>query len=160
MGLACSFALNRQATSQLVCPGLGSFAAFSGQKEGRNNPAAIDKPDIGPLPTGRYFIVDRQSGGRMGWLRDTVLADFYTTDRSAWFALYRDDGKVDDETSVNGVTRGAFRLHPFGPRGLSEGCITLLHAADFTRLHDQLKKDGLTTAIPGGGAAYGTVDVA
>ena len=158
MGLACSFKLNRQATSQLVCPGLGSFAAFSGQKEGRNNPAMVDKTEIGPLPPGRYYIVDRRSGGRLGWLRDWINAE-WSVDRNEWFALFREDGVVDDVTSIDGVVRGGFRLHPIGPLGLSEGCITLFHLSDFVRLRDALKKEGVSTAIPSGGAAYGTVDV-
>ncbi|ABA49261.1 unnamed protein product [Burkholderia pseudomallei 1710b] len=39
------------------------------------------------------------------------------SDRSTWFALYRADAKIDDETDVNGVKRSAFRLHPNGPMG-------------------------------------------
>ena len=116
MAVACTFKLNRKSTSQLVCPGVGSFPAFSGQKEGRDNPAMVSKADIGPLPLGRYYIVDRQSGGRLGWLRDWA-SRHYSVDRNEWFALYRDDGVIDDATSVGGVSRGAFRLHPIGPRG-------------------------------------------
>jgi hypothetical protein len=145
--------------STLVAPGVGMYPAFSGQKEGRNNPAAMGKPDIGPLPTGRYFIVDRESGGRLGWLRDLVLENVYGTDRGSWFALYRDDGRIDDVTMVNGVRRGAFRLHPIGPRGLSEGCITLNSPSDFLALSRKLRA-GPMIAVAGGGKAYGTVDVA
>ena len=158
MGIACTFTLNRRPVSQLVCPGIGSFAAFSGLGEGRNNPAMVNRANIGPLPTGRYYIVDRQSGGRLGWLRDWQKRTFGSTDHSLWFALYRDDGTVDDKTSVEGVERGSFRLHPIGPMGISEGCITLILPADFTRLHDALKR-GSTTPIPGGGVSYGTIDV-
>ncbi|WP_254367149.1 tlde1 domain-containing protein [Paraburkholderia sp. NMBU_R16] len=33
-----------------------------------------------------------------------------------WFALYRNDGVVDDYTFIDGVRRGNFRLHPNVPR--------------------------------------------
>jgi hypothetical protein len=52
----------------------------------------------------------------------------YGTDRSEWFALYSAD-TADDWVFVNGVQRGNFRLHPKGPRNLSEGCITLADPA-------------------------------
>ena len=158
MGLACTFALNRRAVSQLVCPGVGSFAAFSGRPEVRNDPTAADKADIGPLPPGRYYIVDRQSGGRLGWLRDW-FSSHWSVDRNEWFALYRDDGTIDDVTIINGVSRGAFRLHPIGPARRSDGCITLLSLSDFLKLRGFLKREGLHTVIPGKGLAYGTVDV-
>ncbi|CAN7288738.1 DUF2778 domain-containing protein [Trinickia sp. LjRoot230] len=70
MPAACTFSLNSQKTSVLSCPGAGLFSAFSGTSTGHDNPKAVAQPDIGPLPPGRYFIVDRQSGGRAGWIRD------------------------------------------------------------------------------------------
>jgi hypothetical protein len=36
-----------------------------------------------------------------------------------WFALYRDDGLIDDWTWINGVNRGDFRLHSVGGQGIS-----------------------------------------
>jgi hypothetical protein len=82
------------------------------------------------------------------------------TDRSEWFALYRDDGTIDDETFVNGVRRGAFRLHPVGPQRRSEGCITLSKPEDFKRLSASLRAQGATLAIPKATLkAYGTVVV-
>ncbi|WP_323045898.1 tlde1 domain-containing protein, partial [Paraburkholderia sp.] len=48
--------------STLRCDGVGDFAAFSGNSSGKNNPAAVAVPDVGPLPPGRYYIVDRGSG--------------------------------------------------------------------------------------------------
>ena len=158
MALACTFRLNNQRMSS-VDSELGCMFAFSGTGAGRNRLDAVGKADVGPLPPGRYYIVDRQSGGRMGTLRDFMLHHVYGTDRSIWFALYREDGWVDDVTWVGKVQRGAFRLHPIGPRGLSEGCITLASASDFTHLHDRLKA-GPTIRIPCTvGMAYGTIDV-
>ncbi|WP_434113833.1 tlde1 domain-containing protein [Paraburkholderia caffeinilytica] len=63
MPIQCTFRLNNQETSTFFCPGFGGVAAFSGTKAGRDNPALTDKPDLGPLPAGRYYLVDRQSGG-------------------------------------------------------------------------------------------------
>ena len=144
----------------LVCPGVGTFPAFSGNGIGRNNAEATDRINVGALPEGRYYIVDRASGGILAHLRDLFLKGIYGTDRNAWFALYRDDGKVDDITFIHGVRRGNFRLHPIGPRGLSEGCITLLQAQDYRRLADYLHKRGANILVPGSGLrAYGTIEV-
>lgn len=159
MALNCTFWLNSDVMSSFDCPGLGCMQAFSGTGTGRNRPDSVGIAELGPLPTGCYYIVDRQSGGRMGTIRDFVLHQFYGTDRSSWFALYRDDGVIDDVTSIGKVQRGAFRLHPIGPRGLSEGCITLASPAAFERLRVKLKA-GPVIPIPGTtGTAYGTVTV-
>ena len=157
-GIQCTFTLNGQTTSMLTCGSFGSVTAYSGQKEGRNNPKLAAPPDIGPIPPGTYYIVDRQSGGHFGWIRDLYAAyGWGTTDRSKWFALY--SGKTGDETFVNGVKRGGFRLHPEGPMRLSEGCITVLDPKRFDALADAIRKPGAMTPIPGGGMAYGTVEV-
>ncbi|PTB20932.1 hypothetical protein C9I57_09360 [Trinickia symbiotica] len=159
MPISCQFHLNNNQFSTLSCTGVGAFTAFSGNGEGRDNPAAVDQPDVGPLPPGRYYIVDRESGGRMGSIRDFVLKHFYRTDRTAWFALYRNDDIIDDWTSVNGIRRGNFRLHPVGPRRLSDGCIALVSPSQFEILRDRLKSAS-TISIPGTTMrAYGTVDV-
>ena len=159
MPISCQFALNNSQFSTFICAGIGAFAAFSGNGLGRDNPAAVDKPDIGPLPPGRYYIVDRESGGRMGSIRDFVLKHFYGTDRTTWFALYRSDDVIDDWTSINGIRRGNFRLHPIGPRRLSDGCIAIVSPSQFKMLYDRLKSTP-TISIPGTAMrAYGTVDV-
>ena len=73
-----------------------------------------------------------------------------------WFALYRNDGVIDDKTEINDVIRGEFRLHP-GSR--SEGCVTLKDNDDFNRLRKLLlntKKE----KIPGTNINYyGTIEV-
>lgn len=84
----------------------------------------------------------------------------YGADRSQWFALYRNDGKIDDETYIGGARRGAFRLHPIGAMRRSEGCITLASHAAFSRLSSGLRGKGATLAVPGTTLkAYGTVEV-
>ncbi|MES3154271.1 DUF2778 domain-containing protein [Sphingomonas faeni] len=159
MAIACTFALNGRSMSTLVAPGVGSFAAFSGSGRWRNDPKGVGVAKIGPLPEGRYYIVDRESGGRLGWLRDFVKDSWSGIDHSSWFALLRDDGRLDDETFVGHIRRGEFRLHPVGPMGISEGCVTLRRLADFVRLAAALR-NAQPLAIPrGGGRAYGTIEV-
>ena len=95
----------------------------------------------------------------MSSMRDFVLKNLYGTDRTTWFALYRDDDVIDDRTSINGIRRGNFRLHPVGPRRLSEGCIALADPAQFKTLRDRLKSTPVIS-VPGTVMrAYGTVDV-
>nr|WP_244124552.1 DUF2778 domain-containing protein [Burkholderia gladioli] len=36
------------------------------------------------------------------------------THRADRFALYRNDGKIDDVTVISGIRRAYFRLHPVG----------------------------------------------
>lgn len=158
MPVACTFQLNAKPTSVLQCAGIGNFVAFSGRDSGRDNPAAVEKEMIGPLPPGRYYIVDRQSGGHLGWLYDVVRKYGYGTDRDQWFALWRE--KTGDTTIINGVHRGQFRLHPIGPQGLSEGCITLTSPHSFAQFAAHLRKQGATWPVPGSSLkAYGWVDV-
>nr|WP_244923066.1 DUF2778 domain-containing protein [Paraburkholderia silvatlantica] len=145
--------------SVLRCDGLGDFAAFSGRDGVKNNPASVSIPDVGPLPPGRYYIVDRGSGGLFTHMRDFFMDLVNDTDREKWFALYRDDGQIDDWTFINGVGRGHFRLHPHGRVNISEGCITLADPPAFYRLRDRLLH-ATPIGLPGGkGFAYGTVDV-
>jgi hypothetical protein len=81
------------------------------------------------------------------------------SDHTDWFALYAIDGRIDDETYCNQVRRGHFRLHPKGPRGISEGCITIEKQIDFQRIRALLKGNQLTE-VPGlDFKAYGKVVV-
>jgi hypothetical protein len=80
-------------------------------------------------------------------------------DRRDWFALYAIDEKIDDITYCDKVKRGGFRLHPKGPTGRSEGCITIEFYRDFQLLRTMLKGSA-QTAIPGTNLkAYGKVVV-
>lgn len=107
----------------------------------------------GPIPPGTYFIFDRQSGGRLGRFRDIFNG------RSDWFALYAIDQKIDDETLCEQIKRGSFRLHPKGPLGISEGCITVETRADFQRLRAVLLQSERMMVPDAGLEAYGKVVV-
>ncbi|WP_322014344.1 DUF2778 domain-containing protein [Paraburkholderia sp. J12] len=144
--------------SSLHCPGVGDFAAFSGDKSGKDNPSDIAIAGVGPIPPGRYYIVDRGSGGVFSQLRDFIGARTWSTDKSQWFSLYSAQ-TMNDWVFVHGVRRGNFRLHPVGPEHLSEGCITLTDQAQFRRLHAALKASSRIPMPGGKGFAYGTVDV-
>ncbi|MEW6347326.1 MAG: DUF2778 domain-containing protein [Pseudomonadota bacterium] len=154
MPITCTFTLNTRPMSMLVCPGIGGMPAFSGLGNAVDDPRAIAKADIGPLPQGTYYIVDRQSGGRLGWFWDRMPGHNPTE----WFALYRDDGVIDDETIINGVKRGNFRLHPKGALGISKGCITLARKGDFEKLRTLLHRQQ-TFSVGAGIKAYGRVEV-
>jgi hypothetical protein len=96
----------------------------------------------GPIPPGSYFIIDRESGGVLGPLRNLF------NDRSDWLALYADDGRVDDEVKCNSIARGNFRLHPKGPLGISEDCITIEKPSEFHLVRSLIRSEKLQ-AIPG-----------
>jgi hypothetical protein len=113
----CSFELNGKPMSDFKI-GTMSFPAFSGLGQNANKRPLACVKGAGPIPPGMYFIVDREHGGRLGWLRDLF------NEHGEWFALYADDGQIDDEIFYDQVKRGNFRLHPKGSLGRSEGCIT------------------------------------
>jgi hypothetical protein len=130
--IECTFELNGKPMSTLKC-GATSFPAFSGLGEHVNKRTSACILNKGPIPPGTYYIIDRQSGGLIGPLRDLF------TGRDQWFALYAIDEKIDDETFCENVKRGLFRLHPKGPSGRSEGCVVLEKQADFNFLRTILK---------------------
>jgi len=123
--------------------GVGVFMAFSGKGDYRNKGACGAVPDDGPLPPGKYWIVDRKEGNWFSQkgleVKDAVNKAIrrYDVGRSDWFALWRDDWKIDDWMYIDGIKRGHFRLHP---GHVSEGCITLAHDSDFMILHDALMR--------------------
>ena len=159
MPASCFFLLNSQPTSIFQCAGFGGVSAFSGDGASVDVPSATGKQDEGPLPLGTYYIIDRQSGGRLGWLWDAVKDALVRSNRNEWFALYRNDGKIDDWTFVNGVRRGNFRLHPVGRLGESKGCITVTNPVRFEQLRTFLKSQ-TPHNIPGTDINYyGTVEV-
>lgn len=77
-----------------------------------------------------------------------ALKYYYGAGREEWFSLYRDDGKINDDTFIEGVKRGNFRLHPIGPQALSEGCITMTALADFYYLRAALLNTSMI-GVPG-----------
>lgn len=164
MALQGKFVVNNQPLSPLSIFGVGTFAAFSGNGIYRNRGGCVAVEGKGPIPGGRYWIVDRPKGGMasMAW---TWAQDAWNTaigvpsNHTEWFAMYRDDGKIDDQTWIRGVERGQFRLHPVGGRGVSFGCITLPNYSDFQAIRRALLH---TTTIPGrnsGLRAYGSIEV-
>jgi hypothetical protein len=158
--ITCVFNLNSEQFSILGCHGEGvppMLKAFSGRDRGRDNPNSTGLPDIGPIPKGTYYIIDRQSGGHLGWLHD-ISSRIGSTDHSQWFMLWNKD--TGDTTYVNKVKRGAFRLHPIGPLGLSEGCITVTDIEGFKKFAAALRKRKPDLAVPGTTLkAYGIVQV-
>ncbi|MFH7825403.1 DUF2778 domain-containing protein [Kluyvera chengduensis] len=144
--------------STLVCPGVGLFSAYSGTGRSRNQPSAVNVPEVGPLPPGQYFIVTRGTGGMLTGIRDTFASIVAGSDRSIWFALYRNDSQIDDLTFIDKVERGHFRLHPAGYRGISEGCITLPFLSDFNILREALLNSP-TMQVTSSLVAFGTIQV-
>lgn len=163
MALQGKFVVNDATFSPLTFYGIGTFLAYSGNDQYRNRAGCIGVPDNGPIPDGRYHVVNRPSGGWKGVIR-TDLHDFYSWPTSRpvikyeWFALYRDDWKIDNHTWVNGVERGNFRLYPPGPLGISLGCITLQHRTDFIAIRQALMSTP-QIRLPNGLMSYGTIEV-
>jgi len=95
------FKLNSEPLSKLEIAAY-RLDAFSGDGEHKNKRGSMCLKDKGPIPVGRYYIVDRQSGGRLGPLYDIFGG------RSGWFALYADDGMIDDYTFLQKSTKRSF----------------------------------------------------
>lgn len=164
MPLQGKFVVDNQPFSYLVMYGVGSFPAFSGDEIYRNRGGCTRLAGLGPLPSGKYWIVDRPGGGigsrAKAWATDTWnTALGARTNRFEWFALYRDDNSIDDWTWVDGVKRGNFRLHPTGGSGHSYGCITLQSRGDFYRLRRALLQTTTIAAGTSGIRAYGWIEV-
>ncbi|CAG2148551.1 hypothetical protein LMG19282_03379 [Cupriavidus campinensis] len=130
--LECTFELNGKAMSALRCGAL-AFPAFSGLDHHKNRPEFSCYASTGPIPRGTYYVVDRQSGGMLGSIRDSLR------NKNEWFALYAVDGKIDDEAFCNAIRRGEFRLHPKGGQGISKGCITVESHMGYHHLRSLLK---------------------
>lgn len=164
MALQGKFVVNNKPLSPLFIFGVGAFMAFSGDQIYRNRGGCTAIKDKGPIPAGRYWIVDRPPGGirsRMrAWAKDVANSLIGSpTNHDEWFALYRDDGKVDDYTWVNEVERGNFRLHPMGGEGVSFGCITIRSRADFQTIRQALLHTDTMNVHNTGLQAYGTIEV-
>ena len=159
MPVRCSFLLNKKATSVLTCQGTAPVIAFSGHAQGRDNPDDTAIENVGPLPAGTYYLVDRQSGGFLGFFHDLWDAHGWSsTDRRLWFMLW--NPVSGDETNIDGIKRGNFRLHPMGRLRLSDGCITVVNPYEFDRLQKFIRSQGATLPVPGSALrAYGTIEV-
>ncbi len=149
VGLLEKFSFDRLSGTlnhQCDCPGDVSNPAFSGNHQFTNRPEFESIENHGPIPAGRYYIVEPYHYNRING--------------AVFFKLYRDDGKIDDFTTLpNGQTRGQFRFHP---GTASNGCVTVSsskNSRDWYRIQDRLLRT-TTGTIPGTDITYyGTVDV-
>jgi hypothetical protein len=164
MPLQGKFVVDNNKIAILSIYGAGVFTAFSGNGIYRNRGGCTAVKDNGPLPAGKYWIVDRPAGGLLSQT-EAFIASTTTrlrgspSDRSEWFALYRDDGLIDDYTWINGVRRGNFRLHPIGASGNSFGCITLPSLANFETIRRALLHTTRIDAGRSGLKSYGWIEV-
>lgn len=163
MALQGKFVINNADYSPLTIYGIGTFMAFSGNGAYRNQVGYEMIPDEGPIPPGRYWVVDRPGGNVWSQFK-TGIKDVYNHmvydaqfNHNEWFALYRNDGKIDDYTWITGVARGNFRLHP---GRVSKGCITLVHDSDYALIRHMLLRT-MKQQVPGKEnlMAYGTIEV-
>jgi len=145
---------------QLRCAGVSVFPVFSGLGAFTNVPEFSGHKN-GPIPLGKYWIVDRPMGG-IGSMERMVEKWIKTGNRYwEWFALYRQDGLIDDKTFVDGVNRGSFRLHPLRPdgTGISDGCITFCNHADFDQVRQALLRTQMQPVPYSSLRAYGELNV-
>ncbi|MEX3856158.1 hypothetical protein QF001_001348 [Paraburkholderia youngii] len=164
MAYTGKFLVNNEPLSPLTFLGVGTFNAYSGNDRYRNRGGCTAVLENGPLPAGTYWIVDRPTGGirsqAYAFEKDVLNAvSGHPSNHGDWFALYRDDGSIDDFTWVNGVKRGQFRLHPAGGHGTSLGCITLPSLTDFMIIRNALLHTVKIPARTSGLRAYGTIEV-
>ena len=124
-----------------------SYPVFSGAGEHKNNPDSTAIANEGPLPKGTYYVVDRPTGGTQDLIRQSVY-DF--DGKGKWFGLFRQDGNINDYTTIKGVRRGNFRLHP---GGRSAGCVTFVNEKDFNTVR-QILLAAKTEKIPGTSTEY------
>ncbi len=129
------------------------YFAFSGEEGHINQPLSMCLVGQGPIPKGKYYIVDRPDHGWKYRLRDQF------TGHSEWFALYANDTVINDELWCDDVIRGQFRLHPKAGRGISQGCITIERYADFQTISALLKGAAKSSITGTNLLAYGQVEV-
>jgi hypothetical protein len=164
MALYGKFLVNNAPLSPLTIFGVGTFMAYSGNNQYRNRGGCTWVKDNGPIPAGKYWIVERPSGGAgsrtLAWFKDEWNSyRGAPTNHAEWFALFHDGDVISDWTPVKGGRRGQFRLHPAGGEGLSLGCITLPSRTDFLRIRSALLHTPTIPARNSGLNAYGTIEV-
>ncbi|MBC8721590.1 DUF2778 domain-containing protein [Paraburkholderia sp. 31.1] len=152
--------LTQESLSPLTIFGVGTFNAFSGNGIYRDRGGCTAIPDPG------REILDRGPPYRRRPLPAIAAAkDVWNTangrpsHHNEWFALYRDDGNIDDFAWVNGIKRGQFRPHPVGGSGLSLGCISLPSYSDFEIIRRALLHTVTVPVRTSGLGAYGTIEV-
>ncbi len=105
----------RQSTGELLQGGKLISRGYSGAARGRNNPALQGVAGIGPIPRGRWRMVEVYNSRRVGPFTITVHA--------------LDETRPDDTHEATG--RSAFRIHGDSiraPGAASKGCIILPRA--------------------------------
>lgn len=141
MALHGKFLLNGADYAPFNLYGVGVFMAHSGLGAYRNNAHCGSVSNIGPIPLGKYWIVDRKEGNWFSQKKEEIHDELNKVlgrrqfGKSDWFALWRDDGSIDDYTWIEGVKRGNFRLHP---GTVSKGCITIANISDFAAIRNAL----------------------
>lgn len=103
MPLQGKFLVNNERLAPLVIYGVGTFMAFSGNNIYRNRGGCTAVPENGPIPASKYWIIDRPAGGICSQMKawNTDMANTLIgkpSNHNEWFALYRDDGRIDDYT--------------------------------------------------------------
>ncbi len=103
-----------QSTGELRRDGALVSRGYSGRGRGKNNPALQDVVGTGPIPRGRWRMMNVYSSGSVGPFTITLWAE---------------DGQPDDRHA--GTGRSAFRIHGDSikaPGTASKGCIILPRA--------------------------------
>ncbi len=149
--LQCQFRINGKETSRLEIDNR-SYPAFSGFEIHVNNLRSQCIQNLGPIPKGKYYIVDRATG---------VLQKLnaWLTARDDWFALFAIDENIDEFVLCNGIRRGKFRLNPIGDEGISLGCVTLINKSDFKIVRTTLLAQPPKLVGKHGAKAYGILNV-
>lgn len=147
-------------TILLYCAGVGIFPVFTGLAP-YTNKAGCASRENGPIPTGKYWIIDRPRGGICTRVRNEFQSLWTGNNYDEWFALYRQDGVLDDGTWLYYTHRGNFRLHPLRPdgSGYSDGCITFFNQHDFQTLRHALLAAHIEPVPDSNLRAYGEVTV-
>jgi hypothetical protein len=103
-----------QSAGELSRDGKAVSRGYSGKGRGKNNPAVQGERGVGPIPRGRWRIVERYDSAAVG---------------PATLRLHAADATPDDTHDATG--RGAFRIHGDSiraPGSASSGCIILPRA--------------------------------
>ncbi|KGF30090.1 MULTISPECIES: DUF2778 domain-containing protein [Oligella] len=160
-----TFELNDQEFSELRLNGV-NVKAFSGMGRYRNKKLFQCIKNLGPIPLGKYYIVDRSCFNSTTCKIKTTLANHRIirqltglSNYSEWFALYAEDNFIDDSVQCDSMIRGAFRLHPKGERGISEGCITIDSYNDFQKVRNLIKATKKRQIQGTSIMTYGTITV-
>lgn len=100
-----------QSAGELWWDGVHVSRGYSGKARGKNNPALQGLQGVGPIPRGKWKIVEVYDSKRVGPYA---------------LKLFAVDGTLDDTHA--GTGRGAFRIHGDSvraPGDASNGCIIL-----------------------------------